>query len=167
MTDTRELSLRVNGAVHQVNVEPRHSLADALRDGCGLTGTHLGCEHGVCGACTVLIDGRATRSCLVFAVQVEGREIETVEGLAEPDGTLHPLQQAFWEHHGLQCGFCTPGFLMLALGALRENPNMDDEELRDLIASNLCRCTGYQNILTAVRAAADTMRTKAPAAPNP
>ncbi len=167
MSDTRDLTLRVNGTVHHVNVEPRHSLADTLRESCGLTGTHLGCEHGVCGACTVLIDGRATRSCLVFAVQVEGSEIETVEGLAEPDGTLHPLQQAFWEHHGLQCGFCTPGFLMLALGALRENPDLDDEELRDLIASNLCRCTGYQNILTAVRAAADIMRAKARPAPNP
>ncbi len=167
MSDRHDITLRVNGATHHVNVEPRYSLADTLRDACGLTGTHLGCEHGVCGACTVLIDGRATRSCLVFAVQVEGSEIETVEGLAEPDGTLHPLQQAFWEHHGLQCGFCTPGFLMLALGALRENPDMDDEELRDLIASNLCRCTGYQNILTAVRAAADMMRAKAQPAPNP
>jgi carbon-monoxide dehydrogenase small subunit len=157
MTHPRRLTLNVNGTLHPVEVEPRRSLADALRDECGLTGTHLGCEHGVCGACTVLVDGKPVRACLMFAVQAEGHEIETVEGLADGD-TLHPLQQAFWEKHGLQCGFCTPGFLMLAAGALRENPDMTDEEIREVISSNLCRCTGYQNILAAVRAAADVMR---------
>jgi len=154
---TCKLTLHVNGARHQVDVEPRRTLADALRDDCGLTGTHLGCEHGVCGACTVLVGGRPVRSCLMFAVQAEGAEIRTVEGLADGDA-LHPLQQAFWEHHGLQCGFCTPGFLMLAAGVLEANPEIDDEALRDALASNLCRCTGYQNIVKAVRAAAAEMQ---------
>jgi aerobic carbon-monoxide dehydrogenase small subunit len=154
---TCKLTLHVNGARHQVEVEPRRTLADALRDDCGLTGTHLGCEHGVCGACTVLVDGRPVRSCLMFAVQAEGAEIRTVEGLADGD-RLHPLQQAFWEHHGLQCGFCTPGFLMLAAGVLEANPEIDDAALRDALSSNLCRCTGYQNIVKAVRAAAAEMR---------
>lgn len=158
MTETRDITLDVNGKRHALSVEPRRNLADALRDDCGLTGTHVGCEHGVCGACTVLVDGRAVRSCLMFAVQAEGTAIETVEGLASEDGELHPLQQAFWDKHGLQCGFCTPGFLMLAVGALREKPEMTDVEIRELVSSNLCRCTGYQNILTAVRAAADVMR---------
>lgn len=158
MTETRDITLDVNGKRYALSVEPRRNLADALRDDCGLTGTHVGCEHGVCGACTVLVDGRAVRSCLMFAVQAEGTAIETVEGLASEDGELHPLQQAFWDKHGLQCGFCTPGFLMLAAGALRENPEMTDVEIRELVSSNLCRCTGYQNILTAVRAAADVMR---------
>ncbi len=153
----RTIGLRVNGTVHTVEVEPRMTLADAVREKCGLTGTHLGCEHGVCGACTVLIDGLPVRSCLVFAVQCEEAEIATVEGLSD-GATLHPLQQAFWEHHGLQCGFCTPGFLMLAVGALAENPDPSDEELREVLSSNLCRCTGYQNIVTAVKAAAEQMR---------
>ena len=154
---TCKVTLEVNGSQYQVEVEPRRTLADALRDDCGLTGTHLGCEHGVCGACTVLVDGRPVRSCLMFAVQAEGVAIRTVEGLADGDA-LHPLQQAFWQHHGLQCGFCTPGFLMLAAGVLEADPEIDDEALRDTLASNLCRCTGYQNIVKAVRAAAAEMR---------
>jgi carbon-monoxide dehydrogenase small subunit len=150
-------SLTVNGKSYALDTEPRRNLADALREDCGLTGTHLGCEHGVCGACTVLLDGKPIRSCLLFAVQAQGKEIRTVEGLAEGEN-LHPLQQAFWEHHGLQCGFCTPGFLMLAAGVLEAEPDLNDEELRHVLSSNLCRCTGYQNILKAVRAAAAEMR---------
>ena len=157
MTGTRTINLSVNGREYSVEVEPRKTLADTIREDCGLTGTHLGCEHGVCGACTILVDGAPVRSCLLFAVQCEGMEIETVEGLAS-DGVLHPLQEAFWEHHGLQCGFCTPGFLMLAKGALEENPTLTGETLREVLSSNLCRCTGYQNILTAVEAAAARMR---------
>jgi aerobic carbon-monoxide dehydrogenase small subunit len=157
MSTKVNVSLRVNGSMHDIAVESRRNLADALRDDCGLTGTHVGCEHGVCGACTVLVDDKPVRSCLMFAVQAEGKAIRTVEGLANGE-TLHPMQQAFWEHHGLQCGFCTPGFLMLAVGALEAEPNMDDQQLRDVLSSNLCRCTGYQNILKAVRAAAMQMR---------
>jgi carbon-monoxide dehydrogenase small subunit len=157
MTAKIDLALKVNGRSYEVRVEPRRTLADALREDCGLTGTHLGCEHGVCGACTVLVDGDPVRSCLMFAVQAEGAEIRTVEGLANGD-RLHPLQQAFWDHHGLQCGFCTPGFLMLAAGVLEKQPSISDEELRHVLASNLCRCTGYQNIIKAVRAAADQMQ---------
>jgi carbon-monoxide dehydrogenase small subunit len=152
-----EVHLNVNGVTRIILIEPRVTLADALRDHCGLTGTHLGCEHGVCGACTVLLDGLPIRTCQMFAVQCEDRSIQTVEGLSDGD-TLHPLQQAFWEHHGLQCGFCTPGFLMLALGALTDNPDPTDDELRQILSSNLCRCTGYQNIVTAVKAAAEQMR---------
>ncbi len=152
-----EIVLSVNGEQYPIKVEPRRTLADALRDDCGLTGTHLGCEHGVCGACTVLVDDQPLRACLGFAVQFEGAHIRTVEGLADGD-RLHPLQQAFWDHHGLQCGYCTPGFLMLAVGVLEHNPDIDDEELKQILSSNLCRCTGYQNILKAVRAAAATMR---------
>lgn len=157
MTGQRDVMLRVNGTDRTVRVEPRRTLADALRDDCGLTGTHLGCEHGVCGACTVLLDGEPVRSCLVFAVQCEGAEIRTVEGLATAED-LHPLQEAFWEHHGLQCGFCTPGFLMLAAGLLESEPNPSDDRLVEVLSSNLCRCTGYQNIVAAVKAAAETMR---------
>ncbi|MGH8950256.1 MAG: (2Fe-2S)-binding protein [Acidimicrobiia bacterium] len=157
MTTPRDITLMVNGEEYPVRVEPRKTLADTIREDCGLTGTHLGCEHGVCGACTILIDGSPVRSCLLFAVQCEGVAIETVEGLAT-DGELHPLQEAFWEHHGLQCGFCTPGFLMLAKGALDEDPSLTGDALREVLSSNLCRCTGYQNILTAVEAAAARMR---------
>ena len=157
MTGKIDLVLTVNGRNYEVRVEPRRTLADALREDCGLTGTHLGCEHGVCGACTVLVDGDPVRSCLMFAVQAEGAAIRTVEGLANGE-ELHPLQQAFWDHHGLQCGFCTPGFLMLAAGVLQKQPAIGDEELRHVLASNLCRCTGYQNIIKAVRAAADQMK---------
>lgn len=152
-----EITLRVNGRPHDVRVEPRKTLADTLREEVGLTGTHLGCEHGVCGACTVLADGLPVRSCLMFAVQCEDIEIRTVEGLAEGND-LHPIQQAFWENHGLQCGFCTPGFLMLAVGYLEQNPHPDDAALREVLASNLCRCTGYQNIMKAVKQAAAAMR---------
>jgi aerobic carbon-monoxide dehydrogenase small subunit len=154
---TRKVTLDVNGQRYEAEVEPRRTLADAIRDDCGLTGTHLGCEHGVCGACTVLLDGRPVRSCLMFAIQAEGARIRTVEGLADGD-ELHPLQKAFWQHHGLQCGFCTPGFLMLAAGVLEADPESDDAALGDALSSNLCRCTGYQNILKAVRVAAAEMR---------
>ena len=147
--------LRVNGNEHRITAEPRRTLADALREECGLTGTHLGCEHGVCGACTVLLDGSPVRSCLLFAVQATGSEIRTVEGLAADDGTLHPLQEAFWRHHGLQCGFCTPGFLMLSAAVLETRPDIGDEELREALSSNLCRCTGYQTIVEAVRSVRD------------
>ena len=157
MTAKIDLALRVNGRAYEIRVEPRRTLADALREECGLTGTHLGCEHGVCGACTVLVDGDPVRSCLMFAVQAEGAEIRTVEGLANGE-ELHPLQQAFWDHHGLQCGFCTPGFLMLAAGVLEKQPSIGDDDLRHVLSSNLCRCTGYQNIIKAVRAAADQMK---------
>ncbi|GJE29425.1 (2Fe-2S)-binding protein [Methylobacterium organophilum] len=157
MTDRIATSLDVNGKRYEINVEPRKTLADALREDCGLTGTHLGCEHGVCGACTVLVDGRPVRSCLMFAVQAEGLPVRTVEGLAEGD-TLHPLQRHFWEQHGLQCGFCTPGFLMLAAGAIENDPNLSEEALKDVLSSNLCRCTGYQNIAKAVALAVKDMR---------
>lgn len=157
MHDKINVILDVNGREYNVSVEPRRTLVDVLRDDCHLTGTHIGCEHGVCGACTVLFDDKPIRSCLMFGVQAGGRKIRTVEGLADGD-TLHPLQKAFWENHGLQCGFCTPGFLMLAAGALQENPDMSDDEIKDVLSSNLCRCTGYQNIIKAVRLAAAEMR---------
>jgi carbon-monoxide dehydrogenase small subunit len=152
----QDLTLHVNGRRYDISVEPRKTLADALRDDCGLTGTHLGCEHGVCGACTIIADGEPLRACLMFAVQAEGMQLRTVEGLAKGNEWT-PLQKAFVEHHGLQCGYCTPGFLMLATSALEENPQINDEELRDLLSSNLCRCTGYENIVKAVRAAAAEM----------
>jgi aerobic carbon-monoxide dehydrogenase small subunit len=160
MPDKIRISLDVNGSVHTVAIEPRRTLVDVLRDDCHLTGTHIGCEHGVCGACTILVDDKPVRSCLMFGVQAEGKKIRTVEGLADGD-TLHPLQKAFWENHGLQCGFCTPGFLMLAAGALEESPDMSDEEIKEVLSSNLCRCTGYQNIIKAVRLAAAEMRSGA------
>jgi carbon-monoxide dehydrogenase small subunit len=137
-----------------VEVEARRTLADMLREQCGLTGTHLGCEHGVCGACTVLVDGVPMRSCLMFGVQAEGSAIRTVEGLAAADGTLNTLQRAFQAHHGLQCGFCTPGFLMLATWLLEREEKLDEASLRHVVSSNLCRCTGYQTILDSIRAAA-------------
>ena len=157
MTEKIEISFTVNREPRAISVEPRRTLADALREDCGLTGTHLGCEHGVCGACTVLLDGNPVRSCLMFAVQVEGAQIRTVEGLAQGD-KLHPVQQAFWDNHGLQCGFCTPGFLMLAVGILERNPDIGEAELREALSSNLCRCTGYQNILKSVLAAAAELK---------
>jgi len=157
MTDKVEIALTINGRTHRVAVEPRRTLADVIRDDCGQTGTHLGCEHGVCGACTILLDGEAVRSCLMFAVQAQNRDICTVEGL-QNGPELHPLQKAFIAHHALQCGFCTPGFLMLAAGALERNPDIDDEELVDLLSSNLCRCTGYENIVKAVQAARAEMK---------
>ncbi len=147
--------LSVNGEVVERHVEVRKTLADFLREDLGLTGTHLGCEHGVCGACTVLLDGAPVRSCLLFAVQASGAQIETVESLA-PTGGLHPLQEAFRTHHGLQCGFCTPGFLMSALALLREHPQPTDEQILETLGGHLCRCTGYLGIVEAVRAAART-----------
>ncbi len=150
-----EISLSVNGHARTDAVEPRLTLADYLRERCQLTGTHLGCEHGVCGACTVLVDGAAVRSCLVLAVQADGAEVTTIEGIAAPDGTLSPVQAAFRECHGLQCGFCTPGFVVSATALLRDNPDPTDDELRVGLAGNLCRCTGYQGILAAVRRAAE------------
>ena len=157
MSATNDITLRINGRAHTINVEPRKTLADAIRDDCGQTGTHVGCEHGVCGACTVLVEGEPVRACLMFAVQADGKAIRTVEGLAEGD-ELHPMQKAFMDHHGLQCGFCTPGFLMLAVGVLEREPDIRDDDLLDVLSSNLCRCTGYQNIIKAVRAAAAEMR---------
>ncbi len=157
MTEKIEFTLNVNGGDHAVRVEPRKTLVDTIREDCGLTGTHIGCEHGVCGACTVILDGEAVRSCLMFAVQAQGKRIRTVEGLA--DGTtLHPLQRAFMAHHGLQCGFCTPGFLMLAANTLETRPDISDDELLDVLSSNLCRCTGYTNIVSAVKSVRDAMR---------
>jgi carbon-monoxide dehydrogenase small subunit len=157
MNEKVEITLNINGRDYAVRVEPRRTLVDTIRDDCGQTGTHIGCEHGVCGACTVIIDDEAVRSCLMFAVQAQGKRIRTVEGLAN-GAELHPMQRAFIEHHGLQCGFCTPGFLMLAVNVLEQRPDVDDEELLEVLASNLCRCTGYQNIIKAVRAAAAEMR---------
>ena len=154
MSQPRSVTVTVNGRRYERQVEPRLLLSDFLRHELGLTGTHVGCEHGVCGACTVLLDGEAVRSCLLLAVQVDGRELTTVEGLAPGPGTLHPLQQAFWENHGLQCGFCTPGFLMTLIPFLRENPNPTEAEVRMALSGNLCRCTGYQNIVDSVLAAA-------------
>ena len=154
MTAKFDITLNVNGTEYPVAVEPRRTLADALRIDCNLTGTHLGCEHGVCGACTVLVDDKPVRSCLMFAIQTEGSAIRTVEGLADGDD-LNPLQQAFHEYHALQCGYCTPGFLMLGTAILESRSDVDDAELRHLLSSNLCRCTGYQNIIKAMRSALD------------
>ncbi|SHL32817.1 carbon-monoxide dehydrogenase small subunit [Pseudonocardia thermophila] len=152
------IELTVNGERHDLVVEPRRTLVDVLRHDLGLTGTHVGCEHGVCGACTVLVDGAPVRACLVFAVQCEKTDIRTVESLADADGTLSDLQQSFADHHGLQCGFCTPGMLMLAEGFLAEEPDATKEEIRDVVAANLCRCTGYQTIVEAVDACARRRR---------
>ena len=157
MSEKTSITLTINGRTHTIAVEPRRTLADAIREDCGQTGTHIGCEHGVCGACTVIVGGAPVRSCLMFAVQADGKAIRTVEGLADGD-TLHPMQQAFMDNHGLQCGFCTPGFLMLAVGVLEREPDISDADLLDVLSSNLCRCTGYQNIIKAVRAAAAVMR---------
>ncbi len=155
-------ALPVNGEIHEVSAEPRKLLSDVLREDLRLTGTHVGCEHGVCGACTVLVDGKPARACLVFAVQMQGREITTVEGLTPIEG-LSPLQQALHEEHGLQCGFCTPGIITTFEAYLRENPDPGDEEIREVLAGNLCRCTGYGNIVRAVKKAARVIRERAPA----
>lgn len=151
---TQKLSLTVNGTAYEVEVEPRRTLADAIRDDCGLTGTHLGCEHGVCGACTIMVDGAAVRSCLMLAVQAHGKDVLTVEGLGDPDD-LHPLQQALRERHAFQCGFCTPGFVMTSLALLQENPSPDEAEIREVLSGNVCRCTGYQSIVEGVLLAAE------------
>jgi len=150
-----DVRLHVNGSVHEVQVPARRLLSDALRHDCGLTGTHVGCEHGVCGACTILVDGRPERSCLMLAVSAVDSEITTVEGLTEADGSLSPVQQAFSDCHGLQCGFCTPGFLTTITAGLAENPDPTEDEAREMVAGNLCRCTGYQNIVKSVLRAAD------------
>jgi carbon-monoxide dehydrogenase small subunit len=155
--DKHPVTLRVNGTDHTVSVEHRKTLVDAIREDCGLTGTHAGCEHGVCGSCTVIVDGAPVRSCLMFAHQAAGQDIRTVESLAV-DGRLHPLQQAFTDHHALQCGFCTPGFLMLVVGAAEQDPDIAEDDLVDLLSSNLCRCTGYVNIIKAVRATLAQLR---------
>ncbi|MCL4493356.1 MAG: (2Fe-2S)-binding protein [Firmicutes bacterium] len=153
------ITLRVNGTVHQMDVEPRWLLADVLREHLKLTGTHLGCEQGVCGACTVLLNGQPARSCLTLAVTADGSDITTVEGLAQ-NGQLHPIQDAFWQEHALQCGFCTPGFLMTAVHFLQDNPDPTRAEIKEALSGNLCRCTGYQHIVNAVERAAKNLREK-------
>jgi carbon-monoxide dehydrogenase small subunit len=173
MTTKRRVRLMVNGVTYEGFVEPRTTLVDFLRADLGLTGTHVGCEHGVCGACTVLVDGRAVRSCIMLAVQADGASLTTVEGL-ERDGELHSIQRAFLDAHGLQCGFCTPGFLMTVSELLTDSPDPSDEEIRDALGGQICRCTGYQTILEAVRLAAARLREGGPspqagggAAPRP
>ena len=163
MNDMRSIALAVNGVRHEVEVETRLTLADCLRHRLGLTGTHLGCEHGVCGACTVLVDGQAVRSCLMLAVQAQRAEVTTVEGIAGAEGTLHPLQEAFRDRHGLQCGFCTPGMLMTLIEFLDENPAPSEAEVREAISGNLCRCTGYQGIVAAALDAAARLGGAGPA----
>ena len=153
----REINVIINGRQYRGEAEPRKLLTDFLRDDLGLTGTHVGCEHGVCGACTVLLNGEPVRSCLMFAVQVNGAELQTIEGLAPNATELHPLQEKFWELHGLQCGFCTPGILLTALALLREVPHPSEEQIREWISGNLCRCTGYDNIIKSIQEAAKTM----------
>ena len=159
MSNHFNLEVTVNGKQYQQAIEPRLLLSDFLRHEIGLTGTHVGCEHGVCGACTVLFDGQPARSCLMFAVQAHGHEILTVEGLGDPDN-LHPIQEAFWEAHGLQCGFCTPGFLMTLIPFLEENPDPDEAEIRHGISGNICRCTGYVKIVDSVKKAQKAMNKK-------
>ncbi|KMS66381.1 (2Fe-2S)-binding protein [Prauserella rugosa] len=161
MADRQLIELTVNGAVHEILTEPRRTLLDVLRQDVGLTGAHAGCEHGVCGTCTILVDGEPVRACLMFAVQAEDHDIRTVESL-ERDGQLSDLQQEFSAHHGLQCGFCTPGFLMLAEGFLAQRPDADRGEIREAVSANLCRCTGYQTIVDAVTATARRRREAAP-----
>lgn len=163
MSEPRPVAVTVNGRRYERTVEPRLLLSDFLRRDLGLTGTHVGCEHGVCGACTVLFDGEPVRSCLLLAVQADGYELATVEGLAPGPDRLHPLQEAFWECHALQCGFCTPGFLMTLVPFLAENPNPSEDDVRHALSGNLCRCTGYQHIVDAVLRAAEKARA-APAA---
>jgi len=158
MTQTISITITVNGKEYTREVESRLLLSDFLRHELGLTGTHVGCEHGVCGACTIQFDGDAMRSCLIFAVQAHGHSITTVEGLAEDKDDLHPLQQSFWETHGLQCGYCTPGILMTLIPFLKQNPDPSEDEIRHALSGNLCRCTGYQHIVDAVKLAAEKMR---------
>jgi carbon-monoxide dehydrogenase small subunit len=159
MTELYSVSVTINGTLYERDIEARMLLSDFIRHELGLTGTHVGCEHGVCGACTILFDGQPVRSCIIFAVQADGRELMTVEGLTPDSGQegLHPLQASFREAHGLQCGFCTPGFLMTVLAFLAENQNPTEQEIREAISGNLCRCTGYQHIVDAVKIAAQTM----------
>jgi carbon-monoxide dehydrogenase small subunit len=159
----RDVRVIVNGVTRESRVEPRLLLSDYLRHELGLTGTHVGCEHGVCGACTVLFDGQPVRSCLIFAVQADGHEVRSVEGISPGPQDMHPLQQAFWTTHALQCGFCTPGFLMTLLPYLEEHPDPTEDEVRHAISGNLCRCTGYQHIVEAVLLAAEQMRQGSPA----
>jgi carbon-monoxide dehydrogenase small subunit len=159
MANTRRIGMTVNGEHHEAEVEPRTTLVDFLRGKLGLTGTHVGCEHGVCGACTVLWNGKAVRSCIMLAVQADGAELMTVEGLA-PEGTLHPIQQAFLEKHGLQCGFCTPGFMISIYELLHRRPEPTDEEIVDTLGGHICRCTGYQAIVESVKLAVEKMRTR-------
>jgi len=162
----RRIRVNVNGEDFEREVEPRLSLADFIRHELGLTGTHVGCEHGVCGACTILLDDAPARSCIMFAVQVDGRRVQTVEGLAPSEAELHPVQQAFWEHGALQCGFCTPGFLATAVDFLARNPHPSETEAREALSGNLCRCTGYQSIVAAVLDAADRLAAATPASPS-
>jgi aerobic carbon-monoxide dehydrogenase small subunit len=161
MSGLYKISVTVNGKTYDQEIEPRLLLSDFLRHDLGLTGTHVGCEHGVCGACTVLFDGEPVRSCILLAVQADGHAVTTVEALAPGPEKLHPLQEAFWESHGLQCGFCTPGFLMTLLPFLEENPDPSEDEIRHAISGNLCRCTGYQHIVDAVKLAAERRRVSA------
>lgn len=158
MADTREITVTVNGQAQTREVETRLNLADFLRHELEMTGTHVGCEHGVCGACTVLVDGAAVRSCLMLAVQADGCEVTSVEGLAAADGALHPVQEAFWKNHGLQCGFCTPGMVISVAALLQDNPDPSEREVREAISGNICRCTGYQPIVAAALDAAKTLR---------
>ncbi|MEW6239591.1 MAG: (2Fe-2S)-binding protein [Chloroflexota bacterium] len=158
MTQFVPITIKVNGQEYKREVEPRLLLSDFLRHELGLTGTHVGCEHGVCGACTILFDDESMRSCLIFTVQANGHEITTVEGLAKDTNDLHPIQQAFWEAHGLQCGYCTPGILMTLVPFLKQNPTPTEDEIRHALSGNLCRCTGYQHIVDAVKLAAEKMR---------
>ena len=157
MTQSFPVTITVNEKEYKREVEPRLLLSDFLRHELGLTGTHVGCEHGVCGACTILFDGESMRSCLIFAVQADGHAITTVEGLAKDKDNLHPIQQSFWEAHGLQCGYCTPGILMTLVPFLKQDPNPTEDEIRHALSGNLCRCTGYQHIVDAVKLAAEKM----------
>ncbi len=166
MAYEKRIRLKVNGTDHDLTVEARRTLADVLRDDLGFTGTHLGCEHGVCGACTVIVDGRSARSCLMLAAQADGAEISTVEGLAS-DAGLHPIQEAFWDHHALQCAFCTPGFLMTTYELLRKNPDPTEQQVREALSGNLCRCTGYQTIVEAVLDAARRWQGEPSRSPGP
>jgi aerobic carbon-monoxide dehydrogenase small subunit len=161
VSELTRVRIHVNGTTRDVAVEPRLTLADCLRETCGLTGTHLACEHGICGACTVLLDGAPVRSCLMFAVQAQDATITTIEGLSNADGSLNPVQEAFRQEHGLQCGFCTPGFIVTVTAFLAEHADPSDDEIVEAVSGNLCRCTGYQGILAAVRRAADDLRRRA------